>query len=130
MTVFDQPISHPVAVALAVLAGGMTMSTSVVVVLVLGAPDAGSLASMLGWLVLIGQVTGAVLLLAGAYRLAVWRGATVLVAGAAVQVAVCFAYLAYAVLGVDEAQATVMFASTAAVFAALPAASAYLALRD
>lgn len=130
MTVLDRPIAHPVAVALAVLAGGMTLSTSVVVLLVLGAPDPGAMLSMLSWLVLVAQVVGAVLLLVGAFRLAMWRGPSVLVAGAAVQVAVCLAYLAYAVLGVDEAQATVWFAGTAGVFAALPAASAYLAFRD
>jgi hypothetical protein len=130
MTVFDQPIHRPVAVALAVLAGGMTMSTSVVVVLALGPPDPGSSASVLGWLVLIAQVIGAVLLLVGAYRLAVGCARKMLVAGAAVQVAVCLAYLAYAFLEVDEAQGTDLFASTAAVFAALPLASAYLALRD
>ncbi len=103
------------------------MSTSVVVVLALGAPE---LRSMLGWLVLIAQVTGAVLLLVGAYRLAMWRGQKTLVAGAAVQVAVCLAYLAYAFLEVDEAQGTALFAGTAAVFAALPMASAYLAIRN
>ena len=130
MTVYDQPILRPAAVALAVLAGGMTMSTSVVVVLALGAPDPTSLASVLGWLLLIAQVSGAVMLLVGAYRLAVGHGRNVLVAGAAVQVAVCLAYLAYAFLDVDEAQATVLFAGTATVFAALPLASVYLALRD
>lgn len=130
MTAFDQPVLHPVAVALAVVAAGMTMSASVVVVLSLGTSDPGSLTGMLAWLVLIAQVTGAGLLVAGGLRLAVGRGRTVLVAGAAVQVAVCLVYLAYAFLLAAADGMTVLFASTAAVFAALPAASVYLATRD
>jgi hypothetical protein len=127
MTLFDQPIDRPWAVALAVLAGGMTFSASAVVALALGAPDLGDPLSLLAWLVLFAQLTGACLLVAGGVRLARWRGGSVLLAGAAVQVVVCAFYLVYAFAATDAAG---LFATTAVVFAALPAASAYLAVRD
>ncbi len=130
MSLFDQPIVRPAAVALAVSASGMTLSASVVVALVLGAPDPGAPVSILAWAVLLTQVTGAGLLAVGGVRLAMGHSRSIVVAGAAVQAAVCVAYLLYAVLAVERADTAVWFGSTAVAFAALAGACAYLAVRN
>ncbi|MPZ84216.1 MAG: hypothetical protein GEV28_28970 [Actinophytocola sp.] len=75
-----RPAAVTTAAVLAVLAGGMTLIASVVVIGALGTLDVS-----LPWLVAVTQVTGAVLLVVGGLRLAQGAGRAVLLTGATLQ---------------------------------------------
>jgi hypothetical protein len=129
------PLRPKVVMAAAVLGlftGGMTLIVNFVVILPLGVPDLSRTLNIVVWLVALGQVAGAVLLIVGSVRLAAGAGRVLLTTGTVVQLVAWLAYGYYVVLDISrdttEPPATaVTYTVVALVFAILPVTSLVLA---
>jgi hypothetical protein len=118
------------AAVLGLLTGGMALIVSTVVVLVLGVPDLSR--NIVAWLVAVGQVAGALLLIVGSVRLAAGAGPVLLTIGTVVQLVAWVAYGYYTVLDIsrdttEPASTAMIYTIVALVFAILPVASLVLA---
>lgn len=128
-----RPRSVTCAALLGVLTGGVTLVASVIGIGLLLAPAGTFLALLLAWLVMLTQVTAAVLLIVGGGQLMIGISRTTLIVGAALDLLVCAVYLLYAltVLAHDPTEpphTTTVFATISLVFAVAPTLSLILAM--
>ncbi|MDQ2583461.1 hypothetical protein [Saccharothrix yanglingensis] len=122
------------AAILGVLVGLGTLAGAVLAGVVLVEPSGTGWFALVAWSVVVAQVVAAVLLLAGGVRLAIGAGRRALIAGAALELAVCAGYLLHALSAVASATgespaAAAVFIAVPIVVAAAAGASLLLALR-
>lgn len=128
-----RPPSVTWAAILSATAGAATLIASVIVVGVTFSHAGADWALIVAWVVAITQVTAAVLLIVGGFRLALGDGRRVLVVGAVLHFLVCGVYLLYAQTVVannstEPPDTVVIFTVMPFAFAALPAVSLFLVL--
>jgi hypothetical protein len=93
----DRPDSVAVAMTLAVVVGGGTLSGLVYLAVALFDPTGSDVVTAIAAVLAVVQVTTGVLLIAGAWRFSVGAGRGMLFAGGAMEFLVCAAYGWYAV---------------------------------